>query len=63
MMATLPEGRVPLTDEDMVILLHNMARSFGDRDKVMESELRQTADRLAELSKAERTAQHKAIQG
>ena len=62
-MATLPEGRQPLTDGDMITLLHNMARSFGDRDKVMESELRQTADRLAELSKAERTAQHKAIQG
>ena len=62
-MATLPEGRKPLTDGDMVILLHNMARAFGDRDKVMESELRQTADRLAELSKAERTARHKAIQG
>ena len=59
----LPEGRKPLTDGDMVILLHNMARSLGDRDKVMESELRQTADRLAELSKAEKTAQHKAIQG
>ena len=62
-MATLPEGRQPLTDGDMITLLHNMARSFGDRDKVMESELRQTADRLAELSKAEKTAQHKAIQG
>lgn len=59
----LPEGRKPLTDGDMVILLHNMARSLGDRDKVMESELRQTADRLAELSKAEKTAQHKAVQG
>ena len=59
----LPEGRTPLTDGDMVILLHNMARAFGDRDKVMESELRQTADRLAELSKAASVAQHKAIQG
>ena len=59
----LPEGRRALTDKDMVILLHDMARSLGDRDKVMESELRQTADRLAELSKAEKTAQHKAIQG
>ena len=59
----LPEGRKPLTDGDMVILLHNMARSLGDRDKVMESELRQTADRLAELSKAASEAQHKAVQG
>ena len=59
----LPEGRKPLTDGDMITLLHDMARSFGDRDARMQSELRQTADRLAELSKAERTAQHKAIQG
>ena len=59
----LPEGRKPLTDGDMITLLHDMARSFGDRDARMEAELRQTADRLAELSKAERTAQHKAIQG
>ena len=62
-MATLPEGRKALTDGDMIILLHDMARSFGDRDKRMEEDLRQTADRLSELSKAERTAQHKAIQG
>ena len=59
----LPEGRTPLTDGDMVILLHNMARAFGDRDKVMESELRQTADRFSELAKAASVAQHKAIQG
>lgn len=59
----LPEGRKPLTDSDMVILLHNMARAFGDRDKVMESELRQTADRFSELAKAASVAQHKAIQG
>ena len=60
---TLPEGRKPLTDGDMVILLHNMARAFGDRDKVMESELRQTADRFSELAKAASVAQHKAVQG
>ena len=59
----LPEGRKPLTDSDMVILLHNMARAFGDRDKVMESELRQTADRFSELATAAAVAQHKAIQG
>lgn len=59
----LPEGRKPLTDGDMVILLHNMARAFGDRDKVMESELRQTADRFSELAKAASVAQHKAVQG
>ena len=62
-MATLPEGRKPLTDGDMIILLHDMARSLENRDPTVGSELRQTADRLSELSKAERTAQHKAIQG
>ena len=59
----LPEGRKPLTDADMVILLHNMARGVGERDKVLESELRQTADRFSELSKAAGIAQHKAQQG
>lgn len=47
----LPPGRKPLTDEDMVTLLHDMARSFGNRDARMEKDLRETADRLAELSK------------
>lgn len=58
----LPEGREPLTDGDMVILLHSIARQLeglGQRG----ADLRQTADRLAELSKAEKVAQHKAIQG
>jgi hypothetical protein len=62
-MATLPEGRKPLTDGDMVILLHNMARSFGERDKLMEAEMRQIADRFSELAKAAGVAQHKAQQG
>ena len=62
-MATLPEGRKALTDGDMIILLHNMARDLENRDPNYGADLRQTADRLAELSKAERTAQHKAIQG
>ena len=47
----LPEGRKPLTDEDMIILLNNMARSFGTRDERMEEDLRQTADRFSELVK------------
>ena len=59
----LPEGREPLTDGDMITLLHNMAISLADRDKTLSTDLRSTADRLSELSKAERTAQHKAIQG
>ena len=59
----LPEGRKALTDGDMITLLHNMAISLADRDKTLSTDLRSTADRLSELSKAERTAQHKAIQG
>ena len=50
----LPEGRKPLTDGDMIILLHDMARSFSDRDKRMEAELRETADRFAELAKKDK---------
>lgn len=59
----LPEGRKALTDQDMIILLHDTARSFGDRDKRMEAELRETADRFSELATAAAVAQHKAIQG
>ena len=62
-MGQLPEGRKPLTDGDMIALLHNMAISLTERDKTLSADLRSTADRLAELSKAERIAQHKAIQG
>jgi len=47
-MAKLPEGRTPLTDGDMEILLHNMARELKSEN------LRTVADRFAELSKGER---------
>jgi len=60
-MGQLPEGRKALTDGDMVILLHSIARQLeglGQRGK----DLRQAADRLAELSKAEKVAQQKATQ-
>ena len=59
----LPEGRKALTDQDMITLLHNMARGIGERDKVLESEMRQVADRFSELAKAAGVAQHKAQQG
>ena len=59
----LPEGRKALTDQDMVILLHNMARDLENRDPTYGSELRQTADRFSELAKAASVAQHKAQQG
>lgn len=49
----LPEGRRALTDEDMVILLHNMARDAEKaKNKYLGSELRETADRFNELAKA-----------
>jgi len=60
---TLPEGRKALTDQDMVVLLHNVARQIGYADTVAESEMRQVADRFSELTKAAGVAQHKAQQG
>ena len=59
----LPEGRKALTDQDMVILLHNVARQIGYADTTAESEMRQVADRFSELAKAAGIAQHKAQQG
>lgn len=51
---TLPEGRKPLTDEDMVILLHNMARAFTGSQH---DDMRQTADRFSELAKSHKAKQ------
>ena len=61
----LPEGRKALTDEDMVNLLHNMARSVGQfgAANLEESEVKQVADRFSELATAAKIAQHKAVQG
>ena len=60
----LPEGRKPLTDGDMVILLHNMARDAENaKNAYLGAELRETADRFSELANAAAVAQHKAIQG
>ena len=60
----LPEGRKALTDGDMVILLHNMARDAEKaKNEYLGSELRETADRFSELVKAASIAQHKAQQG
>ena len=52
-----------MTDDEMIITLHDIARDLEVRDPVYGKEIRIIADRLSELSKAERTAQHKAIQG
>ena len=62
-MGQLPEGRKALTDSDMIVLLHNMARDLEQRDPSYGSEVRQTADRFSELAKAAGVAQHKAQQG
>jgi len=61
----LPEGRKPLTDGDMVILLHNIARSVESygASNIDATEIRQTADRFSELAKAAGVAQHKSQQG
>ena len=59
----LPEGRKPLTDADMVVLLQDVARAFARDNSAMSEELRQAADRFSELAKAASVAQHKAQQG
>ena len=61
----LPEGRRALTDKDMVILLHDMARTVGQfgAANLKEQELREIADRFNELAKAASEAQHRAVQG
>ena len=57
-MATLPEGRKPLTDGDMITLLHDMARAFARDNADTAADLRQTADRLHELAKKAETRRH-----
>lgn len=47
----LPEGREPLTDQDMIVLLHDLARSFQIKDKALSKDLREIGDRLSDLSK------------
>jgi len=50
----LPEGRKALTDGDMIILLHNMARSVLPDNETLHDNLRETANRFSELSKQEK---------
>ena len=54
----------------MVIRLHGIARAFEDRDPAYATEMREIADRLADLSKIatelqiyEKAAYHKVVQG
>ena len=57
-MSKLPEGRKPLTDGDMVILLHNMARDLAGKDEILSTHFRQTADRLSQLADKAATRRH-----
>ncbi len=49
----LPPGRKPLSDFDMIKLLQTIAGQVNTRDEVLSDELRQTANRLEELSKGQ----------
>lgn len=47
----LPPGRKPLTDSDMIDLLHNMAKAFS-RNKLLDEDadaIQQTAERFKQL--------------
>ena len=50
----LPEGRKPLSDQDMVNLLHSISKDLISRDYRLSEELTQTANRLKELSSKEK---------
>ena len=54
-----------MTDGEMVIKLHDIARTVGQfgAANLKESEMRMIADRFSELAKAASVAQHKAVQG
>lgn len=47
-----------LTDEEMIIQLHNTARLLESADTVAGREMRQIADRFSELSKAAANRKH-----
>jgi hypothetical protein len=55
---TLPEGRKPLTDQDMINLLHSIAGNFNSWDE-RKNQVQQTADRFSELSKGKNDEQRK----
>lgn len=52
------ENPVALTDSDMVILLHNMARDLKGKDEVLSTHFRQIADRLNQLADKAATRRH-----
>jgi len=42
--------RIPLTDKEMVDMLHKMATEVASRDKLLRDDLNQIADRLRDLT-------------
>ena len=52
-----------MTDDEMIITLHDVARTLEGRDNTYANTMRQIADRFSELATAAKIAQHKAIQG
>ena len=52
-----------MTDGEMTIRLHDIARELESKDPTYAKEMRQIADRFSELAKAASVAQHKAVQG
>lgn len=58
-MATLPEGRKPLTDEELVILLRTVAKAFTvGGSKTTAEDLHQAAERLHDLTEKSSTHHH-----
>ena len=52
-----------MTDDEMIIKLHDVARIMESADNPSGFELRQIADRFAEYVKATKEARHLAMQG
>ena len=47
-----PKWSIKMTNREMVIRLHDIARAFEDRDPAYAKEMREIADRFSELVKA-----------
>lgn len=52
-----------MTDDEMIITLHDVARTLEGRDSTYADVMRQIADRFSDLAKAAKIAQQKAVQG
>ena len=47
-----------LSDNDMIIILHDIARAFARNDAKTAEDIRQIADRLTQLANAAATRRH-----